>query len=325
MKLGGYSSSVAPLSCGVPQGSILGPILFSLYLLPLGSIFKKHNISFHCFADDIQVYLPLQANSKESVQPLLNCLNEVKAWMNINFLNLNEKKTEIIMFDCPDQMAHTDTFDLLAPFNHLCVNNLGVMFDSSLKFDKQISSVIKTSFFQLRLLAKVKPYLSPSDLERVIHSFITSRLDYCNSLYVGIGQTLLRRLQLVQNVAARLLTGKRKHDHITPVLASLHWLPVQFRIDFKILLLVFKVLNGLAPSYLADRHPHTPARSLRSSNQLLLEVPRSRLRTRGDRAFAITAPNLWNNLPPHVRDAQTLATFKSLLKTHLFSLAFNSS
>lgn len=132
--------------------------------------------------------------------------------------------------------------------------NLGFIFDSAFQFEKQISSVVKASFFQLRLLAKVKPYRLRKDFERVIHAFITSRLDYCNSLYVGLDQSSLHRLQLVQNAAARLLTGTKKREHITPVLASLHWLPVCFRIDFKILLLVFKILNGLAPSYLSENH-----------------------------------------------------------------------
>lgn len=202
---------------------------------------------------------------------------------------------------------------------------IGVTFDSAFKFDRQIGSVVKGAFFQLRLLAKVKPYLSPKDLERVIHAFITSRLDYCNSLYVGLDKRSLRRLQLVQNAAARLLTSTKKRDHITPVLASLHWLPVCCRIDFKILMFVFKILNGLAPQYLVELiHVHTPARALRSSNELLLDVPISRLKTKGDRAFAVAAPKLWNSLPLYIRSAQTLEIFKSLLKTHLFSLAFDA-
>ena len=128
--------------------------------------------------------------------------------------------------------------------------------------------------------------------------------------------TSLWRLQLVQNSAASCLqTGKRKCGHVTPLLASLHWLPVRFRINFKILLPVFKVLNGLAPLYLAELlHHHSPARALRSTNQMLLDVLRSRHRNRKGRAIAVAAPNLWKSLPIHIWTAQTLATFK--LKTH---------
>lgn len=186
--------------------------------------------------------------------------------------------------------------------------------------------MVKTIFFQLRLLAKVKPYLSYNDFERVIHTLFMSRLDYCNSLYVGLPQSSLRRLHLVQNAAPRLLTGTRKHEHITPVLASLHWLPVNFRINFKILLIVFKILNRLAPRYLCELiQVHTPVRALRSATQMILKIPRSRLQNRGDQAFSVIAPSLWNALPFHIRTARTVSTFKSLLKTHFFSLAFNSS
>ena len=114
--------------------------------------------------------------------------------------------------------------------------NLGVTFTDTFKFDKQVSTVVKSWFFKIRLLAKTKSYLSFKDLERVINAFVTSRLDYCNALYVGMDQASIKRLQLVQNAAARLLTGHKKRDHISPILASLHWLPVRFRIDFKVLL-----------------------------------------------------------------------------------------
>lgn len=145
-------------------------------------------------------------------------------------------------------------------------------------------------------------------------------------MFVGLDQKALRRLQVVQNAAARLLTGKKKREHITPVLASLHWLPINFRIQFKIVLISFKCMNGLAPPYLSELlQLHTTARALRSSNQLLLAVPRSRLSTRGDRAFSVAAPKLWNSLPLHVRAAQSVEHFKTLLKTHLFSLAFTLS
>ncbi len=130
---------------------------------------------------------------------------------------------------------------------------------------------------------------------------MNKRLGYCHSLHVGVDQSLLCFLQLVQNAAACLLTGKRKYNHITPILASLHWLPVRF------LESVFKALSVLAPQYLAKLlHFHTPARALRSANQLLLEIPKTRLKTRGDLGFGAVAPRLWNSLAWHVRSAPTL-------------------
>ncbi|CAJ1068890.1 uncharacterized protein LOC121950173%2C partial [Xyrichtys novacula] len=110
----------------------------------------------------------------------------------------------------------------------------------------------------------------------------------------------------------------------TPILASLHWLPVHFRVHFKILLFVFKSLNGLAPSYLSELlHPYTSAQCLRSADQLLLEVPRSKLRLKGDGSFSVAAPKLWNELLLQIRQAPTLSIFKTHLKTHFYSFAFN--
>ena len=320
--LGEYSSGKAPLTCGVPQGSVLGPALFSLYMLPLASIFEKYNISFHCFADDIQIYLPLNQKTKTSLQPLLDCINEVKSWMDSNFLKLNNDKTEVIIFG-PSKLQDMDNLGPLGCHTHSTVKSLGVHFDGDFNFKKQISSVVSGSFYQLRLIAKVRAYIPQKDLERIIHAFITSRLDYCNSLYVGLDKSSIQRLQLVQNAAARLLTKTKKRDHITPTLRLLHWLPVCHRIVFKILLLTFKSLNGLAPSYLSELLVmHDPVRELRSTSQLLLDKPQTRLVTRGDRAFAVAAPNLWNNLPLYIRSAPSLANFKTLLKTHMFSQAF---
>lgn len=119
------------------------------------------------------------------------------------------------------------------------------------------------------------------------------------------------------------LTGTRRHEHITPVLANLHWLPVKYRIGFRILLLTFKILTNVAPSYLTDLLDlYNPRRALRSSSQLLLMQPRSRLTTRGDRALAIAAPRLWNNLPVEIHTSESIQSFKSRLKPHLFKLAF---
>lgn len=154
-------------------------------------------------------------------------------------------------------------------------------------------SVVQWSFFKLRLLSKMRSFLSLKNLEQAIHAFILLPLDYCNSLYAGFSQTGLARLHLVQNAAARLLTRTKTHEHISPVLASLHWLPVCFLITYKILLVTYKVLDGQAPDYLSDfLQPHRPPTALRSGDLLLLTTPKSRLVHRGDSAIPVVAPKL---------------------------------
>ena len=160
-------------------------------------------------------------------------------------------------------------------------------------------------------------------METIIHALISSRLDYCNSLFRCLTDATLSSLQLVQNAAARLLTRTNRRSHITPILASLHWLPVRQRIHFKILLITFKALRGSAPNYISELlKPYTTARPLRPSDQDLLLIPRTRLKTRGERAFSSIAPTLWNRLPLQLRLADSVSTFKSLLKTYLFKQAF---
>ncbi|KAF7644272.1 hypothetical protein LDENG_00224820, partial [Lucifuga dentata] len=188
----------------------------------------------------------------------------------------------------------------------------------------QVTKVVQIFFLQLRLISKVRPFLSFSDLEKVIHTFITSRLDYCNTLYSGISKGNIHRLQLIQNTAARFLTRSRRRDHIIAILAGLHRLPFCFRIDFKILLLVFKALHGQAPIYIGDLlSPYEPDGCLRFSGRNLLTVPESHLVTKGDRAFAVRAPKLWNSLPEKLRLAKSVSSFKSLLKTFLYHKAFS--
>ena len=250
-----------------------------------------------------------------------------QCWMAQNFLQLNENKTEGLLFGPPDSIkSTTSSLGNLSILVKPHVKNLGVIFNSTFKFHKQGNAVVKAGFFLLRTITKFKTFPSPKELEKVIHAFTSSRLDSCNSLYTGIRHSSLSRLQLAQNAAARLLTGTRKRDHISPIQASLHWFPVRFRIDLKVLLFVFKALNEQAPSYISDLlTPYSTARSLRSSNLGLLAVPRPKLKSRGDRAFAVAAPRLWNSLPLSVRSAPSIDSFKSRLKTHLYSLAFGSS
>ena len=166
--------------------------------------------------------------------------------------------------------------------------------------------------------------MSRQDLEKLIHAFIFSRLDYCNGVLPGLPKNSIRQLQLIQNAATRVLTQTKKINHITPVLRSLHWLPVYQRIHFKILLLIWKALNGIEPKYISDlchvmNHPDLWDRQVPVSS-----IPRVRTK-HVEAAFSYNAPNIWNKLPENCRSASTLTHFKSRPKTFIFATAFNWS
>ena len=163
-------------------------------------------------------------------------------------------------------------------------------------------------------------------LECLIHAFITTKLDYCNALLCGLPAVLIDRLQRVQNIAARILTRSAKHDHITPILSSLHWLPIQQRVKYKILVLVFKAMNNMAPIYLQELLSHrVSVRGLRSNDQNFLYVPFTKSSLMQNRAFSFAAPGLWNRLPNTLRICSSLLEFKSKLKTHLFAEFYYTS
>jgi hypothetical protein len=202
--------------------------------------------------------------------------------------------------------------------------NLGVIFDKTLSMELQINAVCKRAFWEIRNIGRIRPYLNDKAAAALVHSFVSSRLDYCNSLYYGLPKKHKDKLQRVLNCAARVVARIRKSEHITPTLARLHWLPIPQRIEFKVMLLTFKALHGLAPKYLTELvQRYKPPRDLRSADQALLVVPPTNLVTFGDRAYIKAAPTLWNNLPRSIRQLNDLKVFKQALKTHLYQTAFD--
>ncbi len=202
-----------------------------------------------------------------------------------------------------------------------------VVLDSNLSFENHISHVTKTAFFHLRNSAKLRNILTVSDAEKLVHAFMTSRLDYCNALLDGCPASSINKLQIVQHAVARVLTRSRKYDHINPILRFLHCLTIKFPISYKILLLTYKALNDLAPAYLTNLlSRYNPTRSLRSQNSGLLVVPTIAKSTKGGWAFSYLAPKLWNSLPDNVRGSVTLfSALEGLLLSNSLCLLLSNN
>jgi len=298
---------------GVPQGSVLGPLLFNMFTGGHYDIFRKFGVQCH---------FPFSNNctDESAARNLISALfSEVADYMHKMHLKLNTAKTIFL----PITRHKTRSFRPLS-LNSTFISpstsarNLGVIFDTTLSFNDFVSNIRKSSFYHLRRLKCVKSFVPNNMFPSLIHAFISNRLDYCNSLLYCSPQYLIKKLQTVQNAAAKVLTGAKKFDSASDQLQLLHWLPVHKRILFKILILAHKIVHGLAPDYLASAiSRRRTSYRLRTSNAPILQsdfYPRTRI---GDRVLS-TALLEWNKLPEALRIEARHDVFKGLLKTHLF-------
>ena len=323
-----HRSKPVRLKYGVPQGSVLGPKMYCMYTKPLGSIVRDHGLSHQFYADDAQLYDSFSPRIPVAQQTTLEslelCLSDSGSWLTDNKLSRNDDKTEVALFASPSVSRSLDYVSLkvgdLAINSVACVRNLGVMFDKTMSMEAQVNAVCRSAYAQLRNIGLIRRYLTTAAARTLVCGLVTSRLDYCNSLLYGIPKHLMGKLQRVQNTAARIVTGTRRWEHISPILRELHWLPVEHRVTYKILTYAYKCLNNMAPGYMTSLvNPYRPTRALRSVSETRLVIPRTRTRY-GERSFAHSAAVLWNALPTDIREARSLSSFQGMLKTHLFRM-----
>ena len=320
------------MTYSVPQGSVLGPKFYVMYTKPVGAICRKHGLNTHFYADDSQLYLSFKPTNtttlKNTINQVTNCLNDIIHWMNNNMLKLNSDKTELIVFTS-DHNANTVSdisvkVDNSEIMQSTSVRNLGAFFDSKMNMDQHVTSACRSIYAQLRQVSRIRQYMNTEATKSLINALVTSRLDYCNALLHGLPKTTINKLQLVQNNAARIISRSTRYSHITPILQELHWLPVQYRVNYKILTHTFKALHDQSPVYIKDMlHVYRPSRNLRSGHQSLTLVPlKTKQAKYGERSFSAAAPKLWNVLPATIRACKTLQSFKSQLKTYYFKQVY---
>ena len=326
----GKKSPSCYVTTGFPQGSILGGKKFNMYSAPVGNVIKAHNLEYKYYADDGQEYVTFNLKNIDDVQNAISSLElslaDVYSWMTANMLKLNSDKTEVILF-APKRLisqisvpisVHVHGEDNLP---EPVVKNLGVMLDSSLNMQRQISKITKSCYYQLRRISRVRKYLTMQAAKSLVNALVLSKLDYCNSLLVNLPKYLIKKLQKIQNYAVRVIKRVKVRQSVRKHLKDLHWLPVEYRIQFKVALLTYKSLNNLAPLYLKDMlQEYSPVRTLRSSSRYYLTRKRH-LNHYGSRVFSVAAPKIWNSLPNDLRKTDSLERFKANLKTHFFRIA----
>ncbi|KAM4570246.1 uncharacterized protein PAE49_009455 [Odontesthes bonariensis] len=285
---------------------------------------KHYQELLNCIRND-----PFEVNSIDSTENQVEariaaCLADISGWMSMHHLKLNLDKTELVFLPgkgCPFRDPAI-TMDDSVVTSTRTARNLGVTLDDELSFSPNIASVTRSCRFLLYNIRRIRPFLTDKAAQVLIQALVISRLDYCNSLLAGAPASAIRPLELVQKAAARLVFNLPKFSHTTPLLRSLHWLPVAARIQFKTLVLAYRAVEGTAPSYLqAMVKPYTPARPLRSVATRCLAAPSLRgpcARSTRSRLFSVLAPRWWNDLPTDIRTAESLPIFRRRLKTHLF-------
>ena len=320
-------SSPRQLQCCVPQGSCLGPWLYLTYA---GTIFDviPPSVSVYGFADDHTANIRFEPSSGASeniaIEKLEHSAVVINDWMNKNKLKMNTSKTEFIMFGSKQQLKKcTDVKNIngdnIKPES--CVRYLGAFLDERLNFKEHVKRKCRTAMLNYLRIKSIRKYLTKEATEILVLSLVVSHLDYCNVILYGIADTDLRKMQRIQNMSAKLVLQRKKFDSSKQALYDLHWLPVKSRINFKVLTFMFNCSVGHAPEYLTElltkQVPDERLRSARSSEGCYT-VPFNKNKTFSDRSFGTIGPRLWKNLPPSVRNSQSLDIFKKKLKTHFF-------
>lgn len=253
-----------------------------LYTSAVADIIKSHDLQYHFHADDTQLYINFKTDSADDAclakSRVEHCVEEIDRWMISNKLKLNNDKTKLIVFSSkfrPRPYLSNVQIGSECIEHSNTVRNLGVLFDQTLSFVEHVSKLCKSSYYHIRNISKIRKYLDENSAETLVHAFVSSKLDYCNALLIGLPKYQIDRLKSVLNTAACIITFTCKYDHIT--LVRLHWLPVSYRIRLKVPLLTYKALNDLSPEYISELL-NTPkyTRNLRSQSQHLLSVPKSR-------------------------------------------------
>ena len=333
VQVGKHLSKFIEMLCGFAQGSTLGGPKYNMFSSPVYELTDAHEIPHEGYADDSNLYISFdmknEAETRSCINKMENCLLDITRWMLMNKLKLNGSKTEAVIFHPPRTSVNYQQLSINVGNDRIDISqemkSLGVTLDCRMKLAKHVNLTTRTAFFHLRRISRVRKQLNRSISETLVNCFITSRLDYCNSLLVALPNCTIQKLQYVQNAAAKLIMLKRKRDHVTPLLKELHWLPIRYRTQFKILVLTWKILNNLAPMNISGMiSEYKPTINLRSRNECYLIRPYIPKNCSGHRAFQNISPFLWNSIPFAVRKSKTIAEFKSKLKHHFFIEHFGS-
>ncbi|KAK6191070.1 hypothetical protein SNE40_002818 [Patella caerulea] len=323
-------SDVKQINFSVPQGSINGPIYFICYTSTLASCIR-HNPNLVGYADDHSLYDSFKAGDLDAelsiASQLSESLDDVKIWMLHNRLKMDDDKTEVITFGANRQLQKSTIHKLRVGDSIVKSSSrikfLGMHMDENLNFKHHIAQKTRSAALAMFNLRKLRPFLSRELSLQIASSLVFSHMDYGNSLLCNLPASTVKPLQRIQNFTAKLILGVSYDHSSTAALNELHILPIEARCQFKLLVLVYKCINNIAPSYLTELLQfQTSSYNTRSSSQNMLLIPKTKYKTFADRSFSVMGPRLWNTLPESVKQCKTVTDFKKKLKTYFFRKTF---
>ena len=325
IKLDGKASSICCINAGVPQGSVLSPLLFSIFI---NTLTQHISSSYHLYADDLQIYTTAAIRDiPNAINKINSDLQIISSWSKSFGLSINPNKSQVCIFGSSKQLAKLRTPLPSIFYDNVClevsesVKNLGIRMDGTFCWSPHVSELSRKVFSTIGRLRRWKNVLPLKTKISLAHALLLPILDYADSCYLDLSQQLLNKLERLQNLIIRFIFGLRKHDHVSQYRSQLKWLPIEYRRNLHALTLLYAILSKpVTPSYLKDRFKFLGSdtlhsQNLRSRHNYILEIPLCRTKCYSD-SFTVKTVKLWNELPLEVRRSQSTGIFKRRLKQY---------
>ena len=306
VKIRNSVSQSRDLPFSVPQGSAAGPVFYTMYASTLQNVILGSDVNITGYADDHAIYNSFLASKhsgeeEKTLKKQQKCLLSVKDWMQQNRLKMNDEKTECMLVGHHSQLSKCKSTHIMVDGTKVKMSDgikyLGLWIDKEFTFKNHINNKSKVAALNLWNIRQLRKHLNNDSCKTLVQALVMSHLDYGNAIFADLPASTLKPAQRIQNIAAKVVLGRHKHESATEALHDLHWLPIRQRCKFKLLLQVYKSLHNQAPSYLRDLLVlHAPARMTRSavSNEMCLVVTYTERKTFAARSFSVAGPRYWN-------------------------------